>query len=65
MHEQRYGKQRKLRVMYVGFEVVTAVVMKRSIYSDITLCNPLKANRRIEGTKIAFTPVSRLKIEAT
>jgi hypothetical protein len=29
---------------YVGFEVLTAVVMKSSIFWDITPCNPLKVN---------------------
>jgi hypothetical protein len=34
----------------VGFEVPTAVVMKSSIFWDITLCGPLKVNRRFGGT---------------
>jgi hypothetical protein len=34
----------------VGFEVLTAVVMKSSILSDIMPCSPLKANRRFGGT---------------
>jgi hypothetical protein len=29
----------------VGFEVLTAVVMKTSMFWDITTCSPLKANR--------------------
>jgi hypothetical protein len=36
----------------VGFEVVTAVVIKSTIFWDITPCSPLKVNRR------AFTLVS-------
>jgi hypothetical protein len=32
--------------MFVGFEVLTAVVMKSTIFWDITLCSPLKVNRR-------------------
>jgi hypothetical protein len=28
---------------YVGFEVLTPVVMKSSIFCDITLCSPLKS----------------------
>jgi hypothetical protein len=28
----------------VGFEVLTAMVMKSTIFWDITLCNPLKVN---------------------
>jgi hypothetical protein len=34
----------------VGFEAVTAVVMKISIFWDITACIPLKVNRRFGGT---------------
>jgi hypothetical protein len=30
---------------FVGFEVLTAVVMKSSIFWDITSCSPLKVNR--------------------
>jgi hypothetical protein len=36
--------------MYVGFEVFTALVMKSTIFWDITPCNPLKVNRRFGGT---------------
>jgi hypothetical protein len=32
-----------------GFEVLTAVVMKSSIFWDITSCSPFKANRRFGG----------------
>jgi hypothetical protein len=31
----------------VGFEVHTAVVIKRSIFWDMTLCSPLKVNRQL------------------
>jgi hypothetical protein len=34
----------------VGFEVLTAVIMKISIFWDITQCSLLKLNRRFEGT---------------
>jgi hypothetical protein len=34
----------------VGFEVPTAVVMKSSIYWDVTPCSPLKVNRRFGET---------------
>jgi hypothetical protein len=34
----------------VGFEVLTAVVMKSTVFWDITLCSPLKVNRRFGGT---------------
>jgi hypothetical protein len=35
---------------YVGFEVFTAVVMKSSIFWDITPCSPLIFNQRFRGT---------------
>jgi hypothetical protein len=31
--------------IYLGFEVLTGVVMKNSIFWDIMLCSPLKVNR--------------------
>jgi hypothetical protein len=34
----------------VGFEVLTAVVMKSSIVWDVTQFSPLKVNRRFGGT---------------
>jgi hypothetical protein len=34
----------------VGFEVLTAVVMKSSVFRDITPCSPLKVNSRFGGT---------------
>jgi hypothetical protein len=48
---------------YAGFEVLTAVVMKSSIFWDITMCSPLKVNRRfgricrlhLEGRRIGQT----------
>jgi hypothetical protein len=36
--------------IYVGFEVLSPVVMKSSIYWDITPCSPLKFIRRLGGT---------------
>jgi hypothetical protein len=38
------------RYVYVGFEVLTAVVMKRTIFWDITPCSPLKVNQRLGRT---------------
>jgi hypothetical protein len=35
---------------YVRFEVLTAVVMKSSIFWDITPCSPLKFSRHFGGT---------------
>jgi hypothetical protein len=34
----------------VGLEVLTAVVMRSSLVWDITPCNPVKVNPRVEGT---------------
>jgi hypothetical protein len=34
------------RIILLGFEVLTAMVKKSSIFWDITPCNPLKVNRR-------------------
>jgi hypothetical protein len=35
---------------YEGFEVLTAMVVKSTIFWDITLCRPSKVNRRFERT---------------
>jgi hypothetical protein len=37
-------------LMSVGFEVLTTVVMKRTVFWDIISCSPLKVNRRFGGT---------------
>jgi hypothetical protein len=37
-------------MLQTGFEVFTAEVMNRTIFWDITLCNPLKVNRHFGGT---------------
>jgi hypothetical protein len=39
----------KLTLLYVGFEVLTAVVMGSTIFWDITQCSPLNVNRRFGG----------------
>jgi hypothetical protein len=36
--------------LYVGFEVLTAVVMNSIIFRDMTPCSPLSFNRRFGGT---------------
>jgi hypothetical protein len=36
-------------VSYIGFEVLTAVVMKSSTFWDIMSCSQLKVNRRFGG----------------
>jgi hypothetical protein len=35
--------------IFLGFEVLTAAVLKSSIISDMTPCNPLEVNRRFGG----------------
>jgi hypothetical protein len=35
----------------LGFEVLTAVVMKTTIFWDITMCSPLSVNGRFRGTR--------------
>jgi hypothetical protein len=45
-------------LLYVGFEVFTAVVMKSIIFWDMTLCSPLSFSRRFGGTS---PPSSRSK----
>jgi hypothetical protein len=37
-------------IYYVGFEVLTAVIMKSAIFWDITPCSPLSVNRCFRGT---------------
>jgi hypothetical protein len=39
----------KIRDKYIGIEVLTAVVMKSSIFWDITPCSTSKAGRRFGG----------------
>jgi hypothetical protein len=36
--------------LYRGFEVLISVVTKSSVFWDITLCSPVKANRHLGGT---------------
>jgi hypothetical protein len=46
--------QEQVEIQYlltdVGFEVLTAVIMKSTIFCDITLCSPLNDNQRFGGT---------------
>jgi hypothetical protein len=37
-------------VSFMGFEILTVVVMKNSIFWDIMLCNPFKVNLHFGGT---------------
>jgi hypothetical protein len=48
MNEPRTNKE--LQKAFVGCEILTAVVMKSSIFWDITPCSPLKVNWRFGGT---------------
>jgi hypothetical protein len=38
-------------MILVGFEVLTMVVMKSTVFWDIMPCNPLKVNQHFGGTK--------------
>jgi hypothetical protein len=40
-------------VNVIGFEVVTVVVMKSSVFYDIELCSPLKADQRFAGKTLS------------
>jgi hypothetical protein len=48
----------------VGFEVLTPVVMKSTIFRDITPCSPLKVNRinRARNQHESYTLISLLGI---
>jgi hypothetical protein len=37
-------------LQFVGFEVLTAVVMKSYVFWDVPPCSPFKINRRFGGT---------------
>jgi hypothetical protein len=43
------NKMKERKSINVGFEVLTAVIMKNSIFWDIIWCNPVKINRRFGG----------------
>jgi hypothetical protein len=43
--------------IYVGFEVLTMVVMKSTIFWDITPCSPLNVNRRFRETYLLILRV--------
>jgi hypothetical protein len=46
-HSHRRGNLKSYEIFIVGFQVPTAVVMKSSISSDITPCNPLLRQPRL------------------
>jgi hypothetical protein len=45
----------------VGFEVLTAVVMKGTIFWDITPCSPLKVNRHFMSYQSSGLKVSQAR----
>jgi hypothetical protein len=47
--ENDYHNVQWTSLSHVGFEVLTAVVMKSTIFWDITLCSLLNVNRRFRG----------------
>jgi hypothetical protein len=49
MYEYRKYDCKESRISSVWSEVSTAEVMKSTIFWDITLCTPLKVNRRLGG----------------
>jgi hypothetical protein len=44
----------KINVECLGFEVLTAMIMKSSIFCDISPCSPLKIKRRFGGRATSF-----------
>jgi hypothetical protein len=51
--------------IYVGFEVITAVIMKTYFFWSITPRSPLKVNRRFRGTCRLHLRVRRISQEKT
>jgi hypothetical protein len=49
MYSEQQRTSQACFIFHIGFEVLTAAVMKRYIFWDITLCSPLKGSRRFEG----------------
>jgi hypothetical protein len=49
-----------IELAYVGFEVLTAVVMKSFFFWDKTPCSLLKANRRLRGTGLLHPQGQRI-----
>jgi vancomycin permeability regulator SanA len=47
---------------YVGFNVLTAVVVKNTIFSDITPCSPLKVSQRFfPKRRLTFNRIQGIK----
>jgi hypothetical protein len=53
-----------LYVFCIGFEVLTPVVMKSTIFWDMTPCSPLRVNRRFGGTCLICLPPGSCKFRA-
>jgi hypothetical protein len=49
-HMRKLTKICEIMFKPVGFEILTAVIMKNSVFWNITPCSPLKVNRRFGGT---------------
>jgi hypothetical protein len=48
-------KRKRNKLIHMRFEVLSAVVMKSSVFWDITPCSPLKVNQHLRGTcQLAF-----------
>jgi hypothetical protein len=50
-------------IQHVGFEVLTAAVMKKSIFWQITPGSPLEVNRRFGGTSSASTSQEKIRMK--
>jgi hypothetical protein len=46
----KMGDSLQTYIFYVGFEVLTAMVVKSTMFWDIAPCSPLSVNRRFGGT---------------
>jgi hypothetical protein len=72
LHVSVRGLRIDTSLSFVAFEVLRAVVVKSTIFWDITLCSPLSDNRRLEGAAchlllrwfLAELIFSTLKMEA-
>jgi hypothetical protein len=60
-----YKTQKATILPTVGFEVLTAVVMKSTIFRDIAPCSPLSVNRRFGGTYRLLLQGRRMRLLAT
>jgi hypothetical protein len=58
------ASQSLIKYWYVGFEVLTAVVMESTIFWDMTPCSPLSANRPTFMLVSGSAYFSTLKMEA-